>query len=533
METSFIRNWVVHEDGNIMYSPIPRAQPASRIAPSRSGSFGKEIPIIFEPNFLQMSIRESKSILDSFLLYWELIEPDILKMTNLYGLDIYKTKWIMVELNELRAYYGLKLIAGVLRSSDVDLEELWDETWGNPIFRNTMHISRFKQIKRCLRFDDKKGRDTSRRDKLAPISAIYSKWNLNLSRLFNPGSDMTVDEQMVPFNGKCPFKQYLPAKPHKYGIKIWALCDSMTGYVLNTQIYAGKAPNTHPNVNVGTRVVLDLTDGFKGRTVYTDNFFTSHALAVELSRRQLSLVGTVRKNKPFIPPILLDTKKKPAGFTRFMFDNDNKLCLLSYVPKKNRIVLLLSTNHMDKNVAANAAKKPLSILAYNKFKAGVDLADQLRGNYTCQRKTRRWPIVVNDYMVDTSAANAYIIYTNINPDWQAGKTSKRRLYLRELGMALVAPYRQERLKNTQPTLRLTKSMGEASSSKKRTAPDVLPESMSPALKKKKSNLRKRCSYCPFTPNSTKYSSCCIKCNKAVCPSHKAPEMCINCFETQA
>ncbi|KAF0026097.1 hypothetical protein F2P81_020834 [Scophthalmus maximus] len=33
------------------------------------------------------------------------------------------------------------------------------------------------------------------------------------------GTDVTVDERLVPFRGRCPFKQYILSKPGKYGIK--------------------------------------------------------------------------------------------------------------------------------------------------------------------------------------------------------------------------------------------------------------------------------------------------------------------------
>ena len=45
-----------------------------------------------------------------------------------------------------------------------------------------------------------------------------------------PGDNITVDEQLVPFRGRCSFIQYMPSKPDKYGIKIFWACDSETAY---------------------------------------------------------------------------------------------------------------------------------------------------------------------------------------------------------------------------------------------------------------------------------------------------------------
>ena len=59
---------------------------------------------------------------------------------------------------------------------------------------------------------------------------------------YTPGPHMTVDEQLVCFRGKCPFRQYIPSKPDKYGIKLWAICEVNTSYAWKMQVYTGKDP---------------------------------------------------------------------------------------------------------------------------------------------------------------------------------------------------------------------------------------------------------------------------------------------------
>ena len=53
---------------------------------------------------------------------------------------------------------------------------------------------------------------------------------------------MTIDEMLVGFRGKCSFRQYIPSKPAKYGMKIHALPDAKTSYLWNMEIYAGTQP---------------------------------------------------------------------------------------------------------------------------------------------------------------------------------------------------------------------------------------------------------------------------------------------------
>ena len=81
--------------------------------------------------------------------------------------------------------------------------------------------------------------------------------------------------------------------------------------------------------------------------------------------------------------------------------------IVSYCPKRNKVVNLLSTLHSEPKVdTSNEQRKPEVILTYNETKAGVDTMDQMTRNYSCKWKTRRWPLVGFCNMLDLSAINA-------------------------------------------------------------------------------------------------------------------------------
>lgn len=125
-----------------------------------------------------------------------------------------------------------------------------------------MPLRRFQNISRVLRFDDKTDRAERRtRDKLAPIRVLWDKWAHNLKIMYNPNECVTIDELLLAFRGRCPFKQYITSKPAKYGIKIWALCDSSSNYAWSLQVYTGRDRNCAPEKNQGMRVVLELAEG--------------------------------------------------------------------------------------------------------------------------------------------------------------------------------------------------------------------------------------------------------------------------------
>ena len=88
-----------------------------------------------------------------------------------------------------------------------------------------MSQNRYQQILRVLRFDNANARRSNRSaDKFQPIRYVFEEWDLNLRNDYTPRPHMTVDEQLVCFRGRCPFRQYIPSKPGKYGIKVWAIC---------------------------------------------------------------------------------------------------------------------------------------------------------------------------------------------------------------------------------------------------------------------------------------------------------------------
>ncbi|XP_036828296.1 piggyBac transposable element-derived protein 4-like [Oncorhynchus mykiss] len=391
------------------------------------------------------------------------IERIIVDMTNLQGVRKYGDGWRPMDSTDLRAYVGLLILAGVYRSRGEAAASLWDAESGRTVFRATMPLKVFHKYSRLLRFDDRQSRPARlATDRLAAIREVWDLWEERLPALYNPGPDLTVDEQLVPFRGRCPFRQYIPSKPAKYGIKSWVACDAKSSYAWKMQVYTGKAAGGGPEKNQGARVVLDLTEGLPGgHNVTCDNFFTSYELGQRLLERNLTMVGTVRKNKAELPPALLQSKGRQVLSSRFAFTPT--ATLVSYLAKRNKNVLLLSTLHAEPDVSDRRDRKPALILDYNCNKGGVDNLDKVVGTYSCRRMTARWPLVIFHNILDVSSYNAFVIWREIKPDWMPGKRNKRRVFLEQLGKALVKPLiqRRQRLPRTQAASALVKVLQSA------------------------------------------------------------------------
>ncbi|CAM4728931.1 unnamed protein product [Leuciscus chuanchicus] len=420
------------KNGNILWTSTTHSERRGRIPTHRV--------IKMTPGPTKFACSNAKDIISTFELFFpNNIKKILIEMSNLEGKRVFGKAWKSLDWTDIQAYFGLLILAGVYRSHHEALSSLWGSVSGRAIFRATMPLKTFSIMSRIFCFYRKDaGSGRKKDDKLAPIRDIWEKWVQRLPLLYNPGPSVTVDECLVPFRGRCPFKQYMPSKPSKYGIKIWAACDASSSYAWNMQIYTGKAADRKPEKNQGMRVVLDMTSGLQGHTITCDNFFTSYALGKELLQRKMTMIGTVRLNKPELPPALLSVKNRARFSSKFAFTETH--ALVSYCPRKNKNVLLMSTLHRDAAISSKDHKKPEIILDYNKTKGGVDTLDQLVGTYTCQRKTMRWPMVIFFNMLDVSAYNSLVLWTEMDPMWNKQKCFKRRLFLEELGEALVTPF---------------------------------------------------------------------------------------------
>lgn len=133
----------------------------------------------------------------------------------------------------------------------------------------------------------------------------------NYKNVYTPGEKVCVDESLVAWRGRLIFRQYIPNKRAKYGIKVFKLCTEK-GNTWNLIVYCGKSKE--PNTEVLEKVVLSLAEGLfnEGRTMYTDNYYISVPLALRLRKRKTHLVGTLRSYRKYLPKEVTNTKLKKA-----------------------------------------------------------------------------------------------------------------------------------------------------------------------------------------------------------------------------
>lgn len=351
-----------------------------------------------------------------------------------------------------------------------------------------------------------------KQDPFAPIRELWDKFIVNCQLHYYSGSAITIDEQLLGFRGKCPFRVFEPNKRPKYGIKIVMACDSSTKYVCSAIPYLGKGTKTN-GLPVGHFFVKELTKHLinSKRNITTSKWFTSVPLADDLFKDKLTLVGmgTLKLNKRE----MIVTKGREVGSAIYGFDKEKNL--VSYKTKKLKIVVLLSTYEYPGMNEVSC--KPDIMEFYNSMKSSVKTFDQMFSINSCSRKTRRWPLCVFYGVINIACFNSYILHV-INNSQVNKKPLSKKNYLISLSKALTEPWMKKRLSNSKLPRELrstiTCNLGEST-----TQVAALPD---PSERK-----RKICYLCPSRIRRM-ITTYCKTCHKAFCKEYRA-EICVNCI----
>lgn len=369
----------------------------------------------------------------------------------------HKTQWREInELSEMKAFFGVCLAMGILKLPLVEM--YWQKKfslfevndWSSAMSRN-----RFNSIMRYLKFCDEQVDKPAVEpgqpgyDKLYKVRRFLSMLLPKYEREWISSQWLAIDEQIIPYRGRVGFRQFIANKPNRFGIKVWAMADAKTGYILKQQIYTGKnltaVNNTEdaPYVGLAQQVVTDLVQGYgnKGYIVVTDNFYSSPSLSLKLKEMGIDSLGTVKaSSKGFAKELVFPTKPKPQRGTSDWRNCGNLLAVSWF---DNKAVYFLSTVHKpnytrnvqeedqvvrrrSKQGVVNIPSPPL-LKDYNKYMCGIDRADQNNRYYSVGRQCKRWPPRVVFHQLETSINNAFQIYKAAVPGHKSAREFRMHL----------------------------------------------------------------------------------------------------------
>ncbi|GFT72498.1 piggyBac transposable element-derived protein 4 [Trichonephila clavipes] len=139
---------------------------------------------------------------------------------------------------------------------------------------------------------------------------------------------------------------YIPQKRARFGIKLFQLCESESGYIWNSLIYTGKGTAFNENYNdygLSTKSVLTLIHELKGKgyCLSTDNFYTSPELAELLIDSKTEICGTLRPNRKGLPVSFKSSTLKKGEIIAFQKD----FCEVWFLPESVARVAAIAGDH--------------------------------------------------------------------------------------------------------------------------------------------------------------------------------------------
>jgi len=86
-----------------------------------------------------------------------------------------------------------------------------------------MSQNRFLLILRLLHFTDNFNQIPG--DRIYKIKPVIETLRKKFKNSSSPGQKMCIDESIVEWKGRLCFKQFIHSKRHRFGIKLFVLCD--------------------------------------------------------------------------------------------------------------------------------------------------------------------------------------------------------------------------------------------------------------------------------------------------------------------
>ncbi|XP_029347808.1 piggyBac transposable element-derived protein 2-like, partial [Acyrthosiphon pisum] len=288
------------------------------------------------------------------------------------------------------------------------VRDYWSTHLGFAPIYNALSQKRSEAIRAVLHFnnnEDMLPRAYPNYDRLFKLRPLVSYLNNQFGKI--PYSrDLSLDEQMCSTKARNILKQHMPNKPHKWGYKLFVICD-YKGYSYNLEVYTGQ--ENYPKFNdidIGASVPL------------MEHLYDRGILGLGTVRRNRVLYVTVPNNQL---PDEKQIKKEKRGFIAERIGSYKSTPLSITTWKDNKIVTLLSTyagaepksmlKRFDRRIKSRVdVDCPFVVKEYNHFMGGVDLLDGLIGRYKIKLRSRKWYIRLWYHFIDVSIVNSWLLY---------------------------------------------------------------------------------------------------------------------------
>lgn len=348
--------------------------------------------------------------------------------------------WVNVSVSEMKKYFALILHMGLSRT--LDFTYFWKEKSSMFLpYPSIMSLDRFKIISSklhmssqlCLPQTDVKSDYKS----WTRVRPLLNTLNSSFMNFFIPAQDITVDESVygiVP-KYKSVFVSYTPKHHVEFGLKKYDLCDSSTGYVLQSTVLS-KADFSDNNINPFMQkaifsLVSDADLLNKYHHLFILNAYPKLSLVKTLLENKVYVTANVNKKTKELPKQVVQTKLNAGDTILFKSEKDNTVIVGFKNQKRSRYIVTSLLDDAEKVKERTGRKTPADFSESTPYYDAVDDWYKAIYDITCTRCTSKYWRKILYNLIDVTVLNSYILYT-LNTDKPISKQKFISMIVRSL-----------------------------------------------------------------------------------------------------
>ncbi|GCC20239.1 hypothetical protein chiPu_0018819 [Chiloscyllium punctatum] len=129
--------------------------------------------------------------------------------------------WRPVTKAENCVFFALKMLGGIVKMPDQEMNWSKDELLERPIFRKLISLKRHNKLKQYLHFVNNETFDaeTHPNPKLYKVYDVFMMFSENFMKCYTPNQDLSIDKSLMQFKGRLGWVQYISLKRRRFGVK--------------------------------------------------------------------------------------------------------------------------------------------------------------------------------------------------------------------------------------------------------------------------------------------------------------------------
>lgn len=332
---------------------------------------------------------------------------------------------------DIEKFLGVIIFSSI--SNCTSLRDMWHPIRGNNTVVNCMGINTFDSMRSVLHFNDNTQQEAPtdpNRDRLYKLRPIIDR--INSKSLSVPMREtLSIDEQTCATKTKHYLRLYNPNKPHKWGYKLYVLCDDK-GFAHKFEIYSGQQETplaNEPDLGTTGNLVVRLAREVPrhlNHTIYCDNYYSSLQLFSYMFTQGIFMLGTFRRDRlpdcPFEDKSVMSKRERGSSDEWLtVVDDTTPISVVSW--NDNQIVTIGSTlcgtlplekikRYDRKTKTFMEISCPKIVKIYNKHMGGVDLMDSHIGRHHIRIKSKKWYFRLFYHLIDMVVVNSWILLTS-------------------------------------------------------------------------------------------------------------------------